>query len=232
MHTLAQVVAIRIMPWFALVITFALGLTGCNHYSEQSIEGWVVDSETKRPIQGVIVVANWQLHRKTSLNGTVPAAHLNIAETRTDRDGLFRFTDWGPRRAKWGFFFDRDPALLLFKDGYEFRSLKNPTPAEVDTSTVRRSVWNGETIEMKKFDGSLDEYASHLSSLHVAMHSILYDSRCKWKSTPSMVSAMVRQGDMFKVRGIDVNLPSLDDVSGYFCGSAENYLKSAQHTIP
>ena len=100
----------RIMAWIAMVGAIALALAGCNRYSAEPIEGWVVDAKTKKPIEGVIVVADWQLHKNTSLGGKIPASHLYIVETRTDRNGLFRFEEWGPRTAKWGFFIDRDPA--------------------------------------------------------------------------------------------------------------------------
>lgn len=218
----------RIIVWIAMVSAIALALAGCNRYSAESIEGWVVDGKTKRPIEGVIVVADWQLHKNASLAGIIPASHLYIRETRTDRNGLFRFEEWGPRTAKWGFFIDRDPALLFFKEGYEFHNLKNPAPAEIDTSKIRRSVWNGETIEMRKFDGGQKEYATHLSSLHTAMHSILYSNRCEWKSTPRLLSAMAGQATIFRENGITSTVPSLDDISGYFCGSAEKHLKSMQ----
>ena len=114
---------VRIKVWIALLCVAAFNLTACNRYSAEPIEGWVIDADTKKPIEGVIVVANWQLHKST-VGGKIPAAHLNILETLTDNNGLFYFEGWESKTAQWGFFIDRDPELLFYKKGYEYRSLK------------------------------------------------------------------------------------------------------------
>ena len=216
---------VRFKVRIALLCIAAFNLMACNRYSAEPIEGWVIDADTKKPIGGVIVVANWQLHKST-VGGIIPAAHLNVAETLTDNNGLFYFEEWEPKTAQWGFFIDRDPELLFYKKGYEYRSLKNPLRAEIDTSKVRRSVWNGETIELRRFDGDLRDYASHLSSLQTSIRTIFHGDKCEWKSTPKLVLAVDRQEKVFKENNISSMLASLDDISGYFCGSAEEYLKS------
>ena len=218
---------IRIKTWIAILGVVVLALTGCNRYSAESTEGWVIDADTKKPIEGVIVVANWQLHKST-VGGRIPAAHLNIMETLTDKNGLFYFERWGPKSTQWGFFIDRDPELLFYKEGYMYRALKNPLRSEIDNSKVRRSVWSGKTIELKRFDGDLKDYAIHLSSLYASMHTILHGSRCEWKTTPELVLAIAKQEKIFRKNYVDNVLTSLADVSGYFCGSAEEYLKSTQ----
>jgi len=90
---------IRIKIWILILGVVAFALTGCNRYSAESIEGWIIDADTKKPIEGVIVVANWQLHKST-MGGRIPAAHLNIMEILTDKNGLFYFEGWGPRFAQ------------------------------------------------------------------------------------------------------------------------------------
>ena len=217
----------RIKAWITILSVAAFALTGCNRYSAEPTEGWVVDADTKQPIEGVIVVANWQLHKST-VGGRIPAAHLNIVETMTNNNGYFYFEGWGPRTAQWGFFIDRDPVLLFYKEGYMYRGLKNPLRSEIDNSKVRRSVWNGKTIEFKKFDGDLEDYATHLSSLHASMRTILHGSRCEWKTTPKLVLAIAKQEKIFRENNVYSALTSLADISGYFCGSAEEYLNSMQ----
>ncbi|MFC1748082.1 hypothetical protein ACFL2V_04685 [Pseudomonadota bacterium] len=209
----------------ALVCAAAVMLTACNRYSAESTEGWVIDAETKKPIEGVIVVANWQLHKST-MGGKTPAEHLNIMETTTKGDGFFYFEGWEAKTAQWGFFIDLDPELLFYKEGYEHLSLKNPKYAEIDTSKVRQSAWDGKTIELKKFNGVLKEYASHLSLLNTSVHTIFYGDKCEWKRTPKLVMAVAKQKERFKEREISNDLTSLDDISGYFCGSATEYLES------
>lgn len=143
----------------------------------------------------------------------MPAAHLNIMETMTDNNGHFDFEGWGPRTAQWGYFTDRDPVLLFYNEGYGYRDLKNSLRSEIDNSKVRRSVWNGKTIELKRFDGDLKDYATHLSSLHASMRTILHGSRCEWKRTPKLVLAIARQERVFRENNIDTVLTSLADTS-------------------
>ncbi|MCF6199453.1 MAG: hypothetical protein L3J67_08665 [Hyphomicrobiaceae bacterium] len=81
---------IRIKALIVGLVVVAFTLTGCTRYSAEPIEGWVIDADTKKPIEGVIVVANWQLHKST-IGGRIPAAHLNIMETLTDKNGRFFF---------------------------------------------------------------------------------------------------------------------------------------------
>ena len=207
------------------ICTIVIVLTACNRYYAESTEGWAIDADTKKPIEGVIVVANWQLHKST-LNGKKPAAHLNIIESTTNSSGRYFIRGWGPKTASWGFFIDRDPQLLFYKEGYEYRSLKNFQVTETNTSNVRQSAWNGKTIELRRFDGDLKDYSSHLSSLHASMRSILQGEKCEWKRTPQLVLAVTRQEEIFRERDISSDLISLDDISGYFCGSAEDYLES------
>jgi hypothetical protein len=66
-----------------VVMGLALLLAGCYpSYSAKSITTRVLDSQTKTPIQGVIVVAYWGLETQ---NG--PTADLVLLETMTDSSG-------------------------------------------------------------------------------------------------------------------------------------------------
>ena len=215
---------LKIRSWIVPCAT-AFTLMACNCYSAEPTEGWIIDADTKKPVEGVIVVANWQLHKST-MGGKRPPDHPNIMETTTDNDGLFYFEGWGQKTALWGFFIDRDPELLFYKKGYEYHSLKNTQRTEIDTSKVRQSAWNGKKIELKRFDGHLREYASHLSSLHTSVRSIFHGDKCEWKRTPKLVLAVARQKEIFRESDISSDLNSLDDISGYCCGSAAEYPES------
>lgn len=61
------------------------------------------------------------------------AADLDLVLGRVGLEG------WGQKTALWGFFIDRDPELLFYKKGYEYRSLKNTQRTEIGTSKVRQS---------------------------------------------------------------------------------------------
>ena len=69
-------------------------------YSAEAVEGWVVDSVSGKPIEGVIVVAHWQL--KSGFEGGTPVNELTIVETLTDPSGHYSFPAWGPKFALVG----------------------------------------------------------------------------------------------------------------------------------
>ena len=83
---------------------FALLLLGMTHalsvvaapmrYTAEPIEGWVVDKENGQPLEGVIVVAHWQL--EGGFEGGYPMGQMRVLETLTDAQGRYYFAGWGP----------------------------------------------------------------------------------------------------------------------------------------
>lgn len=122
-----------------------------SQYSAEAIEAQVIDAQTKKPLAGVIVTANWQLVGGT-VGGAIPLGQLEVLETVTDKNGRFAFPSWGPKKAKQGFLRNRDPQLLLFRSGYRYRVLTNPVRSEINKNPVRTSQWNGKSIELRRVD--------------------------------------------------------------------------------
>jgi len=192
-------------------IALLLLLPACSdlpdQYSAEAVEAWVLDSETKEPLADVIVVANWKLHAG-SLDGRKPGGQLMVMETVTDKDGRFSFPAWGPKRRPFNtFLHDSDPLILLFKPGYEYEGLQNPLKSYVNNDPVRRSIWNGKTIEVQSFKGSLDSYMNHLSSTDTSIRSIVgYDKGCLWKKIPELQavnnSSIVKEPGLLKTLGL------------------------------
>jgi len=58
------------------------------------------------------------------------------------------------------------------------------------------------------------------------VRSIFHGDKCEWKRTPKLVLAVARQKEIFRESDISSDLISLDDISGYFCGSAAEYPES------
>ncbi len=119
-------------------------------YSAEAITATVIDADTKKPIAGVIVTANWQLEEGT-LGGNVEAGQLMVMEAVTGHDGRFHLLSWGPIKPKKGHLVNRDPQLLLFKPGYEYQRLLNSysSDRELRLRPLRRSEWDGKMIELK-----------------------------------------------------------------------------------
>lgn len=213
--------------YFSLALLI-LPFTGCAslQYSAEPIEAWVVDAETKQPLEGVVITANWQLEEGT-FGGNVQAGQLNVMETTTDKEGRFRFHGWGPLKVAKGHLVNRDPQLLLFKSGYEYQALSNKysSDRELRLRPVRWSDWNGKTIELRPFEIALaarreerrenplaldrnpfpgtveEEYAKHLSFITTNLGFIEDD--CNWKKTPQMILALQKQTKIFSATGIN-----------------------------
>lgn len=209
-----------------IFLVLAMLLQGCsNHYSAQPIEAWVVDADTKQPIEGVIVAARWKL--EYGMEGGY-ASLLNTLETETDKNGRFYFPAWGPKKIPDGLpsearLKDSDPALELFKSGYRVQALKNDKPIASMSghgTSLRSFDWNGRKIQLTKLRGTQDEYGYRLPEF-------FFLESCEWQYLPKMILATIREQERFKEQnvpfpgGISIkSLPGQDR-----CGSAEYFFK-------
>src|ERR1051326_9360341 len=91
-------------------------------YWADEISGKVVDADTRAPIEGGGVLADWKLYR----GGIGHGGHrdsLLVEETVTDGGGEFHFGKWGPRVRPMYAVLDTAPWLVVFKAGYEHQFL-------------------------------------------------------------------------------------------------------------
>lgn len=168
-----------------VVLLAACGSLAHRQYSAEPIEAWVVDSETGKPLEGVIVVANWLLMRGT-IGGRSYVGPLVILETVTDANGRFFFPAWGPvRNSTPGFLDHEDPRLWFFKPGYGLSGLSNDYAKDVRTKPSRRtSDWNGKSIRLKRFSGDQSRYAEHLVHMGSSVTSDLsWHQDCNMRKT-------------------------------------------------
>jgi len=189
------------LPLSRQVLTLSTALLGlplsaCHSltffYSAEAIAGSVVDAETGRPLEGVIAVAHWQL--KGGFEGGTPIKELQILEAVTDPNGRYSFVAWGPTFASSGYLDNYSPTILFFKPGYKFLRVTNDHwyPGR----DMSKSDWNGRTVKLEAFEGTLPEYAQHMSpfndELWIAGYAVSNHSGdpCGWKSFPKMLKAM------------------------------------------
>ena len=228
-------------------------------YSAEPIEAWVVDKETGRPLEGVVVTANWELNYGTA-GGSVPHGQLMVMEAVTDQRGRFHFPAWGPKAvpsfsikpqdlretlylALFPVVLDLDvfhaPQLVLFKSGYKHASLANWNDVILEHKSgeyapLRRSEWNGKTIKLELFKGTLQEYYSNdLMDLQIRI-GFAYDSKnCEWKQVPRMIAALHRLSLKFDEQGvklpIGVHVKKVDNIgvlNDSACGSVQDFFRS------
>ncbi len=94
--------------------------TGCVQYIvryDGPYEGKVIDAETRKPVEGVVVLGVWYKEAPT-VAGAV-SSYYDARETVSDRNGDFRIPGKGLRILS-----DVGPIdLLIFKAGYEYIGL-------------------------------------------------------------------------------------------------------------
>jgi hypothetical protein len=120
-----------------LALIIFLPTTGCFIYSEQSFKGTVLDIDTKQPIKGAVVVAEYN-KAYISLGAGQVDYTMDVRETLTDKDGNFHFPAHVALSSPIS---TQIPTVfLIFKPGYA--SLK-----------LRSKFFTGE--EIKEEEGSL-----------------------------------------------------------------------------
>lgn len=214
---------------FHILIVCALLFQGCsNHYSAQSIEGWVVDADTKQPVEGVVVDARWDLVYGMEGGYVFP---MTIMETVTDKHGRFFFPAWGPKeipeklpseaRLK-----NSDPELQLFKSGYKWQVVRNDRPITSmggHGASVRSSDWNGKKIPLIQLRATQEDPAilpdfPNFDFVHI----------CEWKEVPRMVVETVRERERLEKLKIPFigSISKIDDLPRQdICGSAKSFFK-------
>ena len=208
-------------------------------YSAEAIDAQVVDAKTNQPLEGVIVVAHWEVGRVVPTfvpimpfgNDPRGPFQLQIMETVTDANGRFHFPAWGPLSvpplAALG---DSDPHLIFFKEGYVpwGASSYHPSTFDYSASSTRSSWVNGTTIKLKKFEGDLQAYAAQVGKLSVPLDFArnYRNDTCDWKRIPRMLGTVIKIKKSFREKLIYSALPNLESIPHQDeCGSAEEWLK-------
>lgn len=228
-----------------LMLALLAPLQSCAFfYTAKPIEAWVVDAQTKKPLEGVIVVAHWQL--KGGLEGGNPVGQMMVMETATDAKGRFYFPGWGPKLRPWyGELKDQSPGILLFKSGYESRGLQNDTTDKTmrgDLDIPLRSIWDGKMIELKPFGEKRDvkDIFRDFELLNSSVETIIREAEsCNWKKIPKMLLGIREQRFFLIGKGVTgpFGISSVDQYllanaakfsleGGAACGSPEQLFKA------
>jgi len=136
-----------------------------DEYTFTEIKGTVIDAETKKPIEGVIVMALWEIEwlGRPGIyyeGGTAKVIHAE--EAVTDKDGKYTIPAWGAiKRPKEWAFRSFDPSITFFKPGYMLEELNNyfwisswvsrGIKENYTYSKVRKSYWDGKIIDLEPF---------------------------------------------------------------------------------
>lgn len=189
-----SLVGILTAACLGLVVLASMALAQPDAYSGAEIRARVVDAETRQPLEGVFVVARWDLDQTLSRE----KKPLHATETVTDAKGEFYFPPWGPKpRPAFTRLWGGDPRVFFFKPPYEPLTDGNPTAP--DDSPVRVSHLHGKTIGMKPFRGTPDQWTSLLSVAQTILqwgagsHDFPYGVNDHWKHYPRTVLAILAE---------------------------------------
>ena len=172
------------------------GITG---YRGAPIDGRVVDTVSKAPLVGVIVVVKWNIEYWIH---DVSAGNMLIGETLTDADGAYAFPAWGPRWPPPGTSLDRGaPDLVFFKPGYTLLRRGNEYRGQ-SLPSLRSSQWSGRVVELAPpTDAKLAAWRDA-----GAFNSILGAADpCAWQQVPRFTAAALRHAQTHA----ETRIPSL-----------------------
>lgn len=155
-----------------LIITSISG--ACTHFGMfevPPVQGRVIDSETKLPLEGVVIVAERAIKggRHTDTTGYLPTQ-----QALTNMNGVYNLPELGVVSAD-NHIDIAAPYLYIFKAGYKVRVVHNRQAYVSNEGDFRRmtmddarleykriSVWDGRDIELEKYEGTEKEYEQAL----------------------------------------------------------------------
>lgn len=118
----------------------------------------VMDKETGQPLADVHALAEWIQY---GMHGQYPGLMAQDAVSGTD--GWLVFPPWGPTRgSSEGLYTSQDPAIILYKMGYQVTTLINRVGPESQYDRVKGFAQDGQTFAVELFRGNSDEREKQL----------------------------------------------------------------------
>ena len=199
-------------------------LPGPPVYSAPATEGSVVDADTGQPLEGVIVVAYWELKGLHAY----PVGLMMVQEGVTGAEGRYSLPAWGPK-PRWpvtGELDSTEPELLFFKSGYMRRYDYRDFPDLKHT----------QILKLLKVDPSSKEYAAAVRFADGQLEFAFVHHDCSWKQIPRMLIAIDQEVKLLREKGLTnrllYNFNSLEDREGHNkpslakCGSVQEFFRS------
>ena len=122
--------------WMAILLFITITSISCkpDRY-DGPYRGKVIDAETGKPIEGVVVLGVW--YKEISTAGGGVSSYYDAKETVTDKDGEFEIE--GVKRKIFTYIGQMN--VLIFKAGYEYVGSYEWDTLKVDP---RKITWEGE----------------------------------------------------------------------------------------
>jgi hypothetical protein len=204
----------------------AADATGPDRYESPAVVVTVVDAESRRPLAGVNVGAQWILEDGVS---KPPVRILTAMESVTDAMGMARFPAWGPipRPPGSAILLGKAPQFLLFKPGYYLRIAG--TGPEAQGRVIAKSHWTEEPITMGAVSAESEEMMGLVAASALLQLDVFQPAGCSAVKMPRLMAALHRRA---RDLGLRERTPfSLDalDAAGHpaECGSLKAAIERA-----
>ena len=195
-------------------------------YLAQNIRSQVIDEETGKPLEKVIVVAIWKVIQVGFGDGG-SARRVRIVETVTDKDGYFTVPSSFILRPPLTYLDNSDPDLYLFKKNYFPTAYGNE---EKRNAPVRFSEWDGKQIKLgRPNDLTLEHEAFVFGNFFGGIDDISNDQ--DWRNYPRMLLAIYTEKQRLKDRGLKPGyLASVPEIK-HFSLDDQQFLTRLQHEL-
>lgn len=182
-------------------------------YSALPITAKVVDAQTGQPLSGANVVVSWGVVSVTGRSAGIMA----LDEALTDADGSFHIAGWGPKAIssqlpRGSRMVGDSPEILVFKSGYKLVAFHNyNTPDRIKDPSytgapVRGSDWDGKTLRLEKFQGTLETYGFSIGGLVGPVHAG-GSVECPWLKLPHAYRTLRLEKVRLVAAGVRNDLP-------------------------
>jgi hypothetical protein len=124
----------------------ALAGWGWVVFHERSFKGRVLDQETKKPIEGAVVLARYQVYEVSFIEGG--SSVTDVRETLTNENGEFSFSSLTKLIVPWSV--GDDTFFLIWKPGYHSKDMTQSWMFTKEPGTIEeRAVQTDKGFEMK-----------------------------------------------------------------------------------
>lgn len=199
-------------------IVLSIVLIGCSalpsSYVIQQNSGTVIDEKTKYPIEGVVVLEVWDVRGGDIEEGYID--NLVIRETRTDAEGVYKFSTMKVVKNVNGRVSKFAPHLVFIKDGYEYKALSNARWELIRDE--QQSKWNGRTITLNKFKGDDMAFLNELRSYYNwTGYNISREAfECMWTRVPMYSNELFKRKSYIDKKIIN-SLPNRESMQNGEC---------------
>jgi hypothetical protein len=136
--------------------------TGLCIYLSPGFTLTVIDAETGKPLPDVYAWAEWVQYGAHGRGGP-----LMVQDATTNADGRLAFPSWGPTLGSpGGLLLGLDPAVIVFKQGYETLIQENGVPLGADHRAAIRGLSKDKTtLRLRPLRGSTTQQVEQLRQL-------------------------------------------------------------------